>query len=87
MAKHPVLHTVLPVLLTADVLQLYGLAVLVIDELPARLTGDDEMLWRLFYRRCGITKREFSHVRQLLACTLYLLWSCTCHGNARSSDA
>lgn len=46
-------------------LQLYGLLVLLLDELPARLRGDDELLWRLFYRRCGITKREFSHVSRV----------------------
>jgi hypothetical protein len=46
-------------------MQLYGLAVLVLDEIQPRLSGDDELLWRLMYRRCGITKREFSHVLKL----------------------
>lgn len=32
------------------------------EEVPARLKGDDDLLWRLFYRRCGAIKREFSYV-------------------------
>jgi hypothetical protein len=43
-------------------LQLWALVILVLDELPVRLSGDDELLWRMFFRRCGMTRKEFQHV-------------------------
>lgn len=44
-------------------LQLWALVILVLDELPVKLSGDEEVLWRMFYRRCGMTRKEFQHVR------------------------
>jgi hypothetical protein len=43
-------------------LQLWALVILILDELPARLSGDNELLWRMFHRRCGMTRKEFQHV-------------------------
>uniref|UniRef100_A0A383W0F0 Cyclic nucleotide-binding domain-containing protein n=1 Tax=Tetradesmus obliquus TaxID=3088 RepID=A0A383W0F0_TETOB len=46
-------------------LQLWALVILVLDELPVKLSGDDEVLWRMFYRRCGMPRKEFQHVLKL----------------------
>ncbi|KAF8062726.1 hypothetical protein HT031_004056 [Scenedesmus sp. PABB004] len=46
-------------------LHLWAMLMLILDEVQPRLHGDDEMLWRMFYRRCGMTRREFHHVLKL----------------------
>lgn len=47
---------------TAWCAQVWALIILVLDELPVKLSGDDELLWRMMYRRCGMTRRECQHV-------------------------
>lgn len=43
-------------------LQAWKLQVMVWDELPVKLDGDEERVWWCFYRRCGIMQRDFKQV-------------------------
>lgn len=68
--------------------KIYALVMLLWEEVPARLKGDDELLWRLFYRRCGAIKREFSYVSvcELAGSRLNLTCLCCPSSCANSSS-
>jgi len=45
--------------------QAWALAVLIIDDMPVRMSVEDHEVWRFFYRRCGMAQSEFTEVLKL----------------------